>query len=82
MATYDPHTCEGGLSADYINTFLKFKDEASGYPSWVRNPKEEERYVDTFNAREGVPLDRDAIRPNAAKSGLAKLFEFPLGKIG
>ena len=39
--------------------------------------------VTTFDAREGVLMDRDAIRPIAAKRGLAKnLFEFPLRKIG
>jgi len=40
-----PHTREDGLFADYINTFLKLKAEASGYPSWVGNPEDEERYV-------------------------------------
>ena len=73
VANYDPHTREGGLFADYINTFLKLKAEASEYLSWVRTLEDEERYVDTFYGREGVRLDRDAIRPNAAKRGLAKL---------
>jgi hypothetical protein len=72
VTKYDPHTRGGGLFADYIKTFLKLKVEASGYPSWDGNP-DEERYVETFNVREGVLLDRDAIRPNAAKWGLAKL---------
>jgi len=27
---YDPHTREGGLFADYINTFLKLEAEGSG----------------------------------------------------
>jgi hypothetical protein len=62
--------------------FLKLKAEASGYLSWVQPPEDEERYVETFYAREGVLTDKDAIRPNAAKRGLAKLFEFALGKIG
>jgi hypothetical protein len=69
----DPETREGGLFADYINTFLKLKAEASVYPSWVGTSEDEERYVETFCAREGVRLDWDAIRPNAAKRGLAKL---------
>jgi len=73
VTKYDPHTSEGGLFADCINTFLKLKAEASGYPSLVRNSEDEERYVETFNAREDVLVDRDAIRPNAAKCGLAKL---------
>ena len=74
MVKYDPQTREGGLFAVYTNTFLKFKAEASGYPKWVRTPEDEERYIETFYAREGVLLDRDAIRPNAAKRGLAKLY--------
>ena len=73
MTKYDPHTREGGLFADYINTFFKLKAEASGYPSWVRNPEDEERYVESFSGRDGVLLNRDAIRPNAAKRGLVKL---------
>jgi len=32
---YNPDTGDGGLFVVYINTFLKLKAEASGYPSWV-----------------------------------------------
>ena len=32
----------------------QIKAEARGYPSWVRNLVNEERYVGTFNAKEGV----------------------------
>jgi hypothetical protein len=49
---YDPHTREGGLFAESINTFLKRKAEASGYSPWVQNPEDEERYFTTFNARD------------------------------
>jgi hypothetical protein len=75
VVNYDPQTREGDLFAAYINTFLILKAEISWYPSWVRNPEDEERYVETFYAREGVRLDRDAIRPNDVKRGLVKLFE-------
>ena len=54
VTIYDPQTREGGLLVDYINTFLKTKAEASGYPAWFRNPEDEERYVETLKAREGV----------------------------
>ena len=60
MTKYDPHNREGVLFADNINLSLKFKAEASGYPSWVRNPEDEECYVETLNAREGVLMVRDA----------------------
>ena len=73
VTKYDPHTSEVGLFSDHINTFLKLKAEANGYPSWVRNHEDEECYIDTFNAREGVLMDRNAIRPNATKRGLGNL---------
>ena len=52
---------------------MKLKAEASGYPDWVRTPEDEDRYIDNFYGSEGIRLDREAIRPNAAKRGLAKL---------
>jgi hypothetical protein len=58
---------------DYINTFLKLKAKASGYPGWVRGPEDEERYVESFWQSVGVRLDRDSIRANAARRGLAKV---------
>jgi len=46
VTRYDPETREGGLFAGYIDTFLKMKAEASGYPGWVRSPVDEERYIE------------------------------------
>jgi hypothetical protein len=57
----------------YINTFLKMKTEASGYPSWVRSPEDEDRYIRSFYASECILLNKDAICTNAAKRALAKL---------
>ena len=48
VTQYHPETGEGGLFEDYINTFLKLKAEASGYPGWVHSPEDEDRYVDSF----------------------------------
>jgi len=70
---YNPETGEGGPFVGYINTFLKLKAEASGYPAWVHNPVDEDRYVDSFSQSEGIRLDEEAIRYNAAKRDLAKL---------
>jgi len=62
------------VSVEYIDTFLKLKTEASGYPDWVGTPEEEDRYIANFFASEGIRLDKEAIRTNAAKRGLAKVF--------
>ena len=36
--------------------------------------EDEDRYIANFYASEGIRLDKDAIRSNAAKRGLAKLY--------
>jgi len=73
VTRYDPETREGDLFAGYINSFFKLKAEASGHPSWVGTPADEERYLESFWKIEGIRLDRKAIKTNAAKRGLAKL---------
>jgi len=70
---YDPKTREGDLFAGYIDTFLNLKAESIGYPGWVRSPADEERYIESVWKSDEIRLDRESIRPNAAKSGLAKL---------
>ena len=37
---YNPVTKEGGLFTQYINTFLKLKQESSGYPQNVKSEEE------------------------------------------
>jgi hypothetical protein len=73
VAHYNRETGDGGLFVHYINTFLKLKAEASGYPSWVRTPTDEDQYVQTFFANEGIMLPTDAIQLNASQRALAKL---------
>ena len=73
VTQYDPQTGNGGLFAQYIDTFLKLKAEASGYPSWVQCPADEDRYISEFANSEGIQLDKNAIGSNPAKRGLAKL---------
>jgi hypothetical protein len=70
---YDPSTGQGGQFVEYINTFLNLKAEASGYPYWVRTSEDEDSYINAFMVSEGIRLDRNNIRPNAAKRALAKL---------
>jgi len=73
VTCYNPATGKGGHFADYIDTFLKLKQEASGYPSWVRTEEDKVQYMDQFHRDEGIRIDRVSIGYNAAKRGLAKL---------
>jgi hypothetical protein len=80
VTRYDPETRLGGLFRDNIDTFLKLKAQATGYPAWVRSLDDEELYIETFWKSEGIRLDRESSRSNANKRGLAKLSQLNLGK--
>ena len=67
MTQCDPQTCTGCLFVQYIDTSLKLKAEASGYPRWVQSPADEDRYISEFAASEGIQLDKDDNGSNPAK---------------
>ena len=78
ITQYSRETDLGGVFVDYMKTFLKLNAEASGYPSWLRSPEEEERYIQSFRESEGIEMDKASIKYNAAKRGLAKLCLNPM----
>lgn len=70
---YDTITKTGGIFAEYINTFLKIKTEASGFPSWCKTPADEDKFIENFYEKEGVQLDRDMIQKNPGLRSLSKI---------
>ncbi len=70
---YDPDTHEGGLFAEYIDTFLKFKQEASGPPDWIKTTGDEDKYIRDYLEKEGVTLNKENINKNPGLRALAKL---------
>ena len=80
---HNKETKSGGLFADYINTFLKMKQEASGYPAGVITQQEIEEYVDNYFQHEGIQLDVSRIEKNPGLRSLAKLcLNSVYGKFG
>ncbi|KAL9982832.1 hypothetical protein ACROYT_G004941 [Oculina patagonica] len=64
-----------GLFANYVNTWLKIKEEASGWPSHVGDdPEKQRQYVEDYFAREGIRLDPSNIKKNPGLRTLAKLM--------
>lgn len=70
MATFE----EGGLFTEFINKFLKIKQEASGYPSWVKTEEDKDKYIRDYFDNEGILLDKDKICKNEGLRSLAKLM--------
>ena len=69
---FSEHTDE--LFKEYVNTFLKIKQEASGYPKECVTDEQKERYIDEYYEHEGIRLDPNKIKYNPGLRSLAKLM--------
>ena len=49
-------TNTGGMSEEYVNMFLKLKQESSGYTSWVQRED-----IEDYRRAEGIALDKASI---------------------
>ena len=63
-----------GLFAEYVNTWLKIKQESAGYPAWATNPTDKARYVHQYKQREDINLDPNLIVKNPGRKATAKLM--------
>ena len=71
---YDPTTKTGGLFTNYINTFLKLKQEASGWPDWCLSHEDKVKYIEDYKHHEGISLEYENIKKNPGLRSLAKLM--------
>ena len=63
------------LFVDYINTFLKMKQEASGWPDDVGDdPVKQAQYIEDYEREEGIRLDPNNIVKNPGRRQLAKMM--------
>ena len=66
-------TCEG-LFADYVNIWLRIKQEASGWPKEDMSEEEKRKYIHDYYEMEGIQLQYDNIKKNPGLRTLAKLM--------
>ena len=64
----------GGLFTEYIDKFMRQKQEADGWPSWVKTDADKAKYVADYKAREGIELDPANIAKNPGRQQLAKIM--------
>lgn len=74
----------GDLFKEYVKTFLKIKQESSGWPEGTKGDEEKEAaYMAEFEAKMGFELDKEKIEKNPGLRTLAKLCLNSLwGKFG
>lgn len=80
---YDKLKNEPGLFSEYIDFFLKMKTESSGYPDWVQNDHDKDKYIADYFEKKGISLEKDKIESNSGFRTLAKaLLNYLYGKFG
>ena len=73
-AEYNIDTKSGGLFTKYVDTFLKIKQEACGYPEWVQTEHDKDKYITDYNQREGISLEKAKIKVNSGLKAISKLL--------
>ena len=63
-----------GLFAEYVDKWLKQKQEANGWPSWCVNIEQKRQYIQEYQEREGIRLDISKIAKNPGRKATAKLM--------
>ena len=61
------------LFKEYVDMFLKIKQEASGYPEDCVTDEQKQRYIEEYYQHEGIRLDPNKIEYNPGLRALAKL---------
>jgi len=57
----DKDTNSGGIFAEYVNMFLKLKQESSGCPSWVQSEEHKDKYIEDYRRAEGIAVEKAEI---------------------
>ena len=63
-----------GLFAKYVETWLKLKEQAEGWPQGCNTEEEKQAYIANFLATEGIQMEYDKIKKNPGQAKLAKLM--------
>ena len=64
----------GNIFKEYVNCFMKLKQESSGFPEGVNTDEDKKRYVDKYEREEGIRLDIDRVEYNPSLRWVCKLL--------
>ena len=63
-----------GLFANYVDTWLKIKQESAGYPESVVSSEQKQAYIRNYKQHENIDLDPNLVEKNAGRKATAKLM--------
>ena len=71
-AQYEKASGEGGIFAGYIDTFLRIKQESSGYPDWCMTEQDKIKFKQDYFEAEGIRLEN--VEKNKGMRAIAKIM--------
>ena len=71
---FPPNQRQSGLFNGYVNTWLKRKQESSGWPSGCNTIEEKRNYILSYKEKEGIKLEINNICKNPGRKATAKLM--------
>ena len=63
-----------GLFAEYVDKWLRLKQESAGWPSWCQTLEQKREYILDYEQKEGIRLDVANITKNPGRKATAKLM--------
>ena len=63
-----------GLFAEYVDKWLRLKQESAGWPSWCETLEQKREYILDYEQKEGIRLDVANIAKNPGRKATAKLM--------
>ena len=63
-----------GLFAEYVDKWLRLKQESAGWPSWCETLEQKREYILDYEQKEGIRLDVANIAKNLGRKATAKLM--------
>ena len=69
---FPPNQRRQGLFEDYVNAFLKVKQEAAGWPEGCETEEQKAEYLREYEEKEGIQLEH--VTENPGRKAIAKLL--------
>ena len=61
-----------GLFKEYVNTWLKLKQESAGWPAGCETPEQKASYVKRYEDHEGIKLEN--VAENSGRKAVVKML--------
>ena len=71
---YEDSQCSDVLFKQYVDMWLKIKQQASGWPSWCSTEEAKMQYIEDYFKKENITLEYDKIEKNEGLRFIAKIM--------